>query len=251
MNSGQHWDLFCMLTRTEFRMRAQGAVLGFLWSLLLPLLQFAILYTLFTQWMGPRIGNYAAYLLVGIVVWNFFAAATTHGLTSLRRKAGIISNYAFPKVLVVLSTVAAVLISHLLEWAVLLCLLCAMGVGPSVSWLLLPAFIVAEVFLALGVALILSFLVVGLRDLDHFWGLLLYALFFATPIFYTADIVGGAGLMILQLNPLAVLVDAARALLIDGIVPTGMASFSAFLFVWTLMGFAAFTYGSRDVVERL
>jgi len=247
------WDLFWMLTRTEFRMRDQGTLLGFLWSLLLPLFQFLILYTLFTHWMTPWVDNYAAYLLVGIVQWNFFSGGTTHGMTSLRRKAGLLANFSFPRMQVVLSSVFAVLVSHLLEWAVLLCVLMGMGVAPAASWLLIPAVIAVELALVVGCALLLSFLAVDFRDLDYAWGILLYGLFFTTPIFYTSDVLGGAGRALLRWNPLAQIIEASRALVLGRAaalspavywVPAGAA-------VILLLAVLIFPRATRDVVEKL
>src|SRR5207237_8705306 len=112
-STGQRWDLFWMLTRTEFRLRDQGTLVGFLWTLMHPLFIFAVLSTMFAHWMAPKIPHYSACLLIGIVQWNFFLSGTEAGLTSLRRKARLMASFAFPRALIVLSSVVAVLLSHL------------------------------------------------------------------------------------------------------------------------------------------
>ncbi|MBI3298066.1 MAG: ABC transporter permease [Elusimicrobia bacterium] len=207
------WDLFCLLTAVEFRARDQGTALGFLWTLLRPLTQFAILYTVFGGWMGPRVDGWAAYLLVGVVQWDLFAGVTGHSLTCLRRKSGLLRAAAFPRVLVVLSTAASVLLSHLAEWALLLAVLPLLGVPPRAAWLALPALIAAEAALALGAACLLAALAPALRDLEQAWGLALYALFFLTPVFYAAEMAGPQGQALIALNPLAALIEATRDLL--------------------------------------
>lgn len=252
-NAPYHWDLFWMLTRTEFRMRDQGTLMGFLWSLLLPLFQFLILYTLFTHWMAPWVEDYAAYLLVGIVQWNFFSSGTTHGLTSLRRKAGLIANFSFPRAYVALSSVFAVLVSHALEWGVLLVVLTALGVAPSWTWLLIPAVVAVELALVVGVACCLSFWAVDFRDLDYVWGILLYGLFFTTPIFYTPEVIGGAGRALLSWNPLAVVIQATRALVMGGASPPAASAIWVAAGAFALMGAALWAYpgASRDAAEKL
>ncbi|MBI3549128.1 MAG: ABC transporter permease [Elusimicrobia bacterium] len=252
-SAGNRWDLFWMLTRTEFRLRDQGTLAGFLWTLLHPLFIFSILYALFTRWMAPLVPNYAACLLIGIVQWNFFSTATTAGMTSLRRKAGLIASFSFPRGYVVSSSIAAVLLSHLLEWAVLLAALLVLGVRPGWSWLLLPALIAVEVALALGIASVLSVLAVDVRDLDHVWGLLLYGFFFLTPVFYTAEVVGEGARRLIAVNPLAVVIDATRAAVIGG-------AFRASPSIWLVAAgaglFCAASVGlfdrmSRGISERL
>jgi ABC-2 type transport system permease protein len=210
------WDLFWMLTRTEFRLRDQGTLIGFLWTLVHPLFIFLILSTLFSHWMAPMIPHYAGCLLIGILQWNFFLSGTDAGLTSLRRKARLMASYAFPRVLIVLSSVFAVLLSHLLEWAVLLAVLAAMGILPSVVWLALPAFIGLELALVVALSCLLSVLAVKIRDLERVWSLLLYGFFFLTPVFYTTEVMTGTARRILTFNPLARIIESTRAAVLGG-----------------------------------
>lgn len=248
-----HWDLFWMLTRTEFRLRDQGTVVGFLWTLIHPLFIFLILHTLFVHAMAPHIPQYASRLLIGIVQWNFFSTGTSAGLTSLRRKSGIISSHAFPRLLVVLSSVAAVLLSHLLEWGVLLVGLTAAGSRPSLGWLTLPALVAAELALVAGVSCLLAVWAVRLRDLERAWSLLLYGLFFMTPVFYTAEALGGAAPRLTALNPLAWIIEGTRASLLDGAYrPSGPAAVLAVgLVLFCAAAGAYFVRGSRGIAERL
>lgn len=247
------WDLFWMLTRTEFRLRDQGTVAGFLWTLLHPLFIFIILHQLFTTWMAPRVANYPAYLLIGIIQWNFFSTATTAGLTSLRRKSGLIASYSFPRIIIVLSSVSAVLLSHLLEWAVLLAALLAFGIHPSPAWLLLPLLIAVELALAVALSCALAVLAVDIRDLEHVWSLLLYGVFFLTPVFYTMEIVGSSTQPLVAANPLTLILGATRAALIDGgfFLPPGAPASLAVLAAACILSFCLFNRLSRGIVERL
>lgn len=244
------FDLWRLLTRAEFKARDQGTLLGFAWTLLRPLGQFAVLHAVFGDWMAPRVEHWSAYLLVGVVMWDLFAGATAHGLTSLRRKAGLVTHFAFPRVLVPLSSASAVLLSHALEWLLLLALLPALGVPPRASWLLLPALVAVEAALAFGAACLLAALAPRLRDLEQAWTLGLYALFFLTPVFYTADLVGPAGRTLVALNPLAALIEAARALLWGGAPPALGAAVSCAAAA-AAAGVLLFPRLERGGVERL
>ncbi|MBI5882637.1 MAG: ABC transporter permease [Elusimicrobia bacterium] len=248
-----HWDLFWMLTRTEFRLRDQGTLGGFLWTLLHPLFIFLILYGVFTRSMASRVDHYAAYLLIGIVQWTFFATATSGGLTSLRRKAGLLAHFNFPRILIVLSSVFSMMISHLLEWPVLLLGLLAMGIKPNAGWLLLPGVILIESALIVGLSCFLSVVAVRLRDLERAWGIALYGLFFMTPVFYTDDVVGAAGRLMLALNPVGAVIAATRGLILGpahpavaGLLPVGAAALAL-----CAAGVLLFPRISRGVVEQL
>lgn len=255
MNRAARWrlDLFWLLTRTEFRLRDQGTALGFLWTLARPAVQFAVLYAVFSAWMGPRVESWAAYLLIGVVQWDFFAGATGHGLTSLRRKAGLVRQIAFPRAAVVLASVASVLLSHLIEWALLLAILPALGAAPRASWLALPALVALEAALAMGAALVLAPLAAPVRDLEQAWSLALYALFFATPVFYDAAALGPAGRTLVALNPLAAILDATRSCLLGGAPPGAApaAGAAAACLAAAVLGLALFPRLARGVEEWL
>lgn len=248
-----NWALLWTLTRTEFRLRDQGTLMGFLWTLLSPLFHFVILYALFTRWMAPLMDNYPGYLLVGLVQWNFFATATAGGLTSLRRKAALVSNFAFPRVLVVLASVGAVFASHLLEWALTLAALLLLGTPPSRAWLCLPLLLAVELALAAGTACLLSLLFLKVRDLERVWGIVLYGAFFATPVFYSPAILSGTGRALVGANPVAAILEATRTVLFQGLPPAGPPFWTAAALALGLAaaGAAAFRLWDGAVAERL
>ena len=227
--------------------------MGFLWTLLSPLFHFLILYSLFTRWMGPLLANYPAYLLVGLIQWNFFAVATAGGLTSLRRKAALISNFSFPRITVALASVAAVFLSHLLEWALVLAALILLGERPGPSWLALPVLLAAELALAAAVACGLSLLFLPLRDLERVWSIFLYGAFFATPVFYSAEILSAGGRRLVAANPVAAIIEATRAALFSGQAPAAPSFWAAVLLALGLGAAAAACFRRWDgaVAERL
>jgi len=161
--------LFWELTRTEFKVRDQGTVLGFLWTLLHPVLMFTVLYFLFISWFDRFVEQYAAFLIVGLVQWQFFDKATSLALNSLRRKNALVRNFKFPLEIIVFSAVGSVLWSYLLETVVLLGFLLCLGLTPAVSWPLLPAVIAVHVAFTLGVSMVLALAAVEFQDLDRVW----------------------------------------------------------------------------------
>lgn len=217
--SPSYWWLTWELTRSEFKLRDQGTVLGFLWTLLHPALMLLVLHALFTKWLGRHIEDYAAYLLIGLVQWQFFEKATSAGLSSLRRKAALIRNFDFAREIVVFASVGSVFMSYVLELAVMLVLLAAWGTGPSASWLLVPFLALLSLALAVAVSLVLSLVSVEFEDLERIWGLLLTAGFYLTPVFYPLHLISEDYHALMMLNPMLHVIDAWRACILPGSEP--------------------------------
>lgn len=220
-NSQSYLHLLWESTRCEWRMRDQATTLGFLWTLLQPLLMFAVLYAVFTRWMpGPRT-HYASLLLVGIVQYGFFSSATTYGLSSLLRRRAILLNFPVPRETMVLAAVFSAMISYLFEFGLMMVFLVALGARPSPAWAALPFLIVIFVGFVVGISLIMAPLAARHPDFERIWSILLSAGFFLTPVFYPLASMDGARLRLLSLNPLTPLIEIARSCLLEGRWPAG------------------------------
>lgn len=204
-------DKLLALARTEWRLRQQSTFLGFLWTLLNPALMFAVLYGLFVKWMGRAQPDYAVFLLIGLVQWNFFASATSYSLSTLLRRAALLKSYPLPFEAPVLATVLSVYFSHLLELCALALILALFQAPPAASWLWLIAIDASYLALAAGIALILAGLGVFFTDLERIWSILLTAGFFLTPVFYPLSVIAPEKAGLLAFSPLTAIMEAARA----------------------------------------
>ncbi len=246
--ASKYLSLLREMAGTEFKLKDQGTVLGFLWTLLHPALMFAVLYVVFVKWMGQHVENYGAYLLIGLLFWIFFQKSTSSALTSLIRRYPIIRNFKFPREIVVLSAVASVFYSFLLELLVLLVFLPFIGVPPKVSWLLLPVLVLSILLLSSGIAMFLPILAAEYRDMERIWEVLTMAMFYVTPIFYPLNVIGEHLRPLLYLNPVTHVLTAARGCLIDGAIPNpgalaAVTTGSALVFaagVWSLRRFEGY-----------
>ena len=217
-----YFNLLREIGWTEFKLRDQGTLLGFLWTILYPALMFTVLYTVFVKWMGQFVDNYGAYLLIGLLFWNFFQKSTSSALTSLIRRYSIIRNFKFPREIIVFSTLFAILCSFLLEIGVLLVFLPFIGVAPRTSWLLLPVLLGATLLLTTGISLFLPLLAAEYRDMERIWEVVTMALFYLTPVFYPLKIINPKFGTLLRLNPVTQIIIAARGCLIDGRIPNAV-----------------------------
>lgn len=206
------------LVVTDFKLRYQGSVLGYAWSLLKPLFLFAIMYVVFGLLVKlGSIEHYAVYLLLGIVLWTFFAEATNQGMGSIVGRGDLLRKINFPKYILVLSTTISALINLVLNLIIVAVLMVINGVELHFSALLFPIFIVEIYVLALGLAFFLSALNVKYRDTSHIWEIIMQAAFYATPIIYPIALViekSEFAAKLLLMNPIAQAIQDARYVLI-------------------------------------
>lgn len=207
------------LVKTDFKLRYQGSVLGYAWSLLKPLMLFAIMYMVFVHFLrfGQGIPHFAVALLLGIVMWTFFTEATTQGMQSIVVRGDVIRKINFPKYVIVVSSTVSALINFLLNLFVVLVFMLFDGVQFGWSALLFPFTVIVLYGFALALAFFLSALYVKYRDIEHIWDVALQGLFYATPIIYPIQMVMAfsvTGAKLLMLSPIAVLFQGARAQLV-------------------------------------
>ncbi len=215
------------LVVTDFKLRYQGSVLGYLWSLLKPLLLFAILYVVFVNFLkiGANIEHYAVYLLLGIVMWTFFTEATGQGMAAIVSRGDLIRKINFPKYIIVISGTISALINLILNLFVVSIFILINGVDLHWSIFLLPLYILELYVFALAIAFLLAAMYVKYRDIGHIWEVLMQGVFYATPILYPIQMLAGPHAVtaqqvlasghayvaqILMLNPIAQSIQGAR-----------------------------------------
>lgn len=204
------------LVITDFKLRYQGSVLGYLWSLLKPLLLFTIMYVVFVRFLkfGQGIPHFEVSLLLGIVMWSFFTEATSQGMQAIVSRGDLIRKINFPKYIIVISGTISALINLMLNLLVVMVFILINGVDLKATMLLLPFNILELYVLSLAIAFILSAVYVKYRDFSHIWEIFLQGFFYATPILYPLSMVinnvGKPVAEIMMLNPVAQIIQDAR-----------------------------------------
>ena len=204
------------MVRTDFKVRYQNSVLGYVWSLLKPLFLFAILYVVFTYIipLGKGVEHYPVYLLLGIVVWNFFVESTMIGASSIVARGDLIRKIRIPRYLVVISSSVSALINLSLSLIVVFIFALFNGVMPSFSWFLIIPIIVELFVFAQGLSFLLSALYVKFRDITYIWEIVLQAGFYATPILYPLSRVPVRYQEWFFINPMAQMIQDARYVMV-------------------------------------
>jgi ABC-2 type transport system permease protein len=181
-------SLTLTLATTDFKLRYFGSALGYLWSLMRPLMLFGVLYVVFTQvfTLGKGIPHYPVYLLTGIILWTFFIETTSNNVQSLVGREGLLRKMRFPRLVIPLSVALVAFFNLCTNMLAVLVFTLANGVHPRWSWLEMPVLILLLAILAVGVGMLLSALFVRYRDIQPIWDVASQALFYASPIIYTA-----------------------------------------------------------------
>jgi lipopolysaccharide transport system permease protein len=249
-----YWYITRELTVTAFKLRDQGTFLGFLWTLLQPLAMLSVLYWLFRGRLGQNIEHFGLYLLIGIVLWTFFAGGTARGLISLVLRRDLIMSVTFPRELIVLSAVLTVMFSSTLEFVVVLGFALGTGAGISWTWLWLPVLLIMAAVLVAGCAFLFAPWYVYARDLDNIWNILLRLGFFLTPIFYLPEqLLSPSELKLYMLNPVTQIMTHARTVLLHHQLPSvGDIAYTFTVCVAILLlGLANFRLFGRDIAEHI
>lgn len=227
---------------SDFKVRYQNSLLGYFWTLVKPLLLFAVLYVVFSIFMRFPVENYQLYLLLGIVIWNFFAEATSIALRSFETKQSLITKIYFPRIIIVIASTLTSFLTFLLNMIVFFVFLALADIGFGMSFFFFIFYVVELYFVILGVSLILSVLYIRFRDLSHIWDVLLQIGFWMTPIIYPISMVPDAYHRLIYLNPLARLIEYSRSIFISNNIPAFQLNVALLLMVTITLIFGIFIF---------
>lgn len=264
------WSLTFTLARTEFKLRFYGSVLGYVWTLVRPLLLFGVLWVFFTKVGHVNDGSkpgerfYGAQLLGSIVLFTFFAEATAGAVRSVVDRENLVRKIHFPRLVIPLSVVLLALFNLGLNLIVVAIFSLAAGVEPMLSWLELPLILGALIVCATGVAMLLSALFVHFRDIQPIWEVIQQILFYASPVIISIETViaklSPTMLHIYMLNPLAVIFQQFRHAMITNASPSAgqvlgswaaLGGALAIVLVIFVAGFMVFNRAAAQIAENL
>lgn len=174
------------LARSEFKVRYFGSVLGYVWSLVRPLLLFGVIYFFLVKILqfakGP---HYGVYLLTGLVLWGYFTEATIGCVKCLVDREALLRKMRFPRMVIPLAVSLTAIFNLGLNFIVVIAFALAGGLTPTIRWLELIPIAFGFIVFATGFGMLLSALYVRFRDVQPIWEVVLQAGFYASPIMYT------------------------------------------------------------------
>ena len=234
--------LLYLLTWRDLKVRYQGTVLGFLWSVCKPLLLGTVLYFALSKVVRFDVPNYQLFLLAGLFPWSWFQGCVMSSTNAFAGNGNLLKKVVFPRYVIPLSIIANNTVHFVLSLPVLLLFSVIFASGPNWTWLVaIPLLSVVQLVLILGCSLLVGTINVFFRDLEHLTEVGLTLLFYVTPIIYPLDLVPEEYKPFLLLNPMTALIEGWHDVLVDNDLPS-LDIWPAFLLSVVLLGLGVWVY---------
>ena len=190
----------------------KNSVLGVLWSFLYPLLQIAVYAIVFPLIMRSNMENYTVFVCCGLIPWNFFSTAISRSSFTMIENGNKLKKVYFPREILPISVVTSEAVNFVISTIIILAFV--LGTGMGLTWYVIfyPVILLIQYILLIGISLFVSSITVYFRDLQHFIGIALQLLFYATPIVYATNIIPESYQWILRLNPMTFIIDGYRSI---------------------------------------
>lgn len=225
--SRRFFDLLWLISLNEFRKTFFGTALGYVWSLIRPLMLFAVLYVVFTKIIKfGEVPHYTVLLLFNVVLFGYFQEASGGAVGSVLAQEGIVRKTQFPRLVIPLSPGLVALFTLGLNMVAVLVFILASGITPMWTWLLFPVVLAPLLILTAGLSMLLSALNVRFRDVGIIWVVVAQALFYASPVIYPIDTPAIPETLrnLLLVNPLTPILEQGRHWIIDPNAPGAVAA---------------------------
>ena len=248
----RYQELLRSLVVRNLKVKYQRSALGFVWTLLNPLLTVGVLVVVFSYVIRIKVPNYWAFLLSGYFVWNFVTQMITTSTTFLSQHATLRRSVAFPLEIPLFAATGSRLVEFAVELALaLLGLILFYHHGVPASYVLLPLLLVLQVLIVTGLALCVATLAGFYHDVQHVIPVLLLMLFYLSPVFYPATLVPEPLQPLYYLNPIAGLLTAYHTVLYQGEFPSLalLGGLSGLAFVLSMLGYGLFNRFKPILVE--
>lgn len=222
INFKKYSFLLKQLVSRDFKVKYKRSVLGVVWSLLYPLLTMAVMAIVFSnvfKMSTPGV-SYLAYLLSGLVMFNYFSEASNLAMSSVVANFGLLNKIYIPKYIFPLSKCLFVGINFLLSLIPLYIVLIATGTGINIYHVFLPYVFLCLFIFTLGIGLALAAISVFLRDMFYIYGIVIMLWTYLTPLMYDINMISSRLQPFLKLNPLYHYVNFARQIILYGKIPT-------------------------------
>ena len=246
-------NVLSQLVSQQLILRYRRTALGFLWTLVNPLLMMSVMAFVFSTLFNADLKTFTVFLFAGMIPWNFFSSVVTQSGNSFINNEGLIKKIYLPKGIFPLSIAIALLIDNVLSFLALFVII--ITIGGSLSWavLFIPIAYLMLFFFTLGVGLIMSVATVFFRDLQHITLIIMQGLFFVTPILYKQDRLTGKIAWLVDFNPLVPFIDLFRAPLSQASLPSSNVILQAALLSLAAMAIGLFVFlrQEKKIVFRL
>ena len=216
----QFWELLYQMTRRDLLLRYKQTVMGFGWAVFMPLLNTLIFTVIFTRAAPINVGMpYPVFAYCGLLAWNLFASALRFSVSSLTANINLVAKVYFPREIFPFSAVVVSTVDFAVGAVLLAAMMIYYHVPVTPALAFLPVVILVEVTFAAGMALILAMANLFYRDVKYLFEVVITLWMFASSVVYPVTKLGEPYKTILTLNPMTPIIDAYRAVLLQGRLP--------------------------------
>ena len=201
-NLYQYRELLKTSVKKDIRGKYKNSFLGVIWSFLNPLLQIAVYEIIFPIILKKNEPNYVIFLCTGLIPWTFFSTAVNRSSSVMVDNGNIIKKVFFPREILPISLVTSEAVNFVISTIIILGFVIFGGLGITKYIIFYPIILIAQYLIVLALSFILSSITVYLRDIQHFVGIILQLLFYATPIVYNSKSIPKDFEWILKYNPM-------------------------------------------------
>ena len=249
----EYRELLKTSIKKDIRGKYKSSILGVIWSFLNPLLQLAVYAIVFPLIMKSNIPNYTVFVCCGLIPWTFFSTAISRTSFVMIENANIIKKVYFPREILPISIVTSEMVNFIISTVIILAFVMAYGIGFSWYIVFYPVILIIQYILLIGISLLVSSITVYIRDLQHFIGILLQLLFYATPIVYGLDIIPESFRWILKINPMSYIIDGYRSIFYYQRMPdfAGLGIVFAISLILCIIGYLVFNKLQKRFAEEL
>ena len=229
------------------------SILGFLWHFIIPIVMMIIYYVVFTQIRIHPIPNFWVYIACALFPFTFMTSNLTGGINCIVRNSSMIKKIYFPREIIVLSQVFSTFIIMAIGYSIVLVADMLLGPGISVSWIMIPVIMILSLIFVTGYVLLLSAIVVYVRDIQFLLSSMSMVYFFLTPMYFTPDSIDGLFSIMVSLNPFTYFIECYHQIVYYGTFPDAMnIMVSAILTLISIIsGLFVFNKLKNGFVERL
>ncbi|HKB13853.1 MAG TPA: ABC transporter permease [Vicinamibacterales bacterium] len=248
----EYRELLVRMTARDLLLRYKQTVMGFGWAIFMPLVNTAIFSVIFTRVAVIDVGQpYPVYAFCGLLAWNFFASSLRFSIASLTSNPSLVTKVYFPREIFPFSAVLVSVVDFAVASLVMVGLMLYYRTPVGWSLALLPLVVLALLIFTLALALVVAMGNLFYRDVKYLFEIVIAVWMFATSVVYPIGRVGGRLGVLLALNPMTHLIDAFRAVLLDGRAPdaaftvTFVASAVLLVAAWALFHRAEFEFAEN------
>lgn len=252
-NLYRYRELLKTSVQKDVRGKYKNSFLGVLWSFLNPLLQIAVYAFVFGTILNVSEDNYALFICCGLIPWSFFSTSISRSSFTMIENANILKKVYFPREILPISVVTSEMVNFVISSLIIIAFAFISGLGFHVTWLFYPILLFILYLFLIGVSFLVSSITVYFRDLQHFIGVVLQLLFYATPIAYASGRVPEQFSWVIQLNPVAYIIEGFRDIFIYHTVPNMKSLFflGGISFLLCMVGYFVFNKLQKGFAEEL